>query len=198
MVGRRRGARSAFTLLELLVVVGIILVLASLSFVVISAVIRKARIAQTGVEIKNLQGAIERYRHALGAFPPDTGGWNEAVTDPRSIHRYLGQKLTDPTTGKPLERFFSMKIERYEPLDAEGLGVLKDPWGKPYHLDAIHMQTVGGEPKRTGEPYLPSRPEIEKTKDYKIMSVGPDGESADYPFDQDAPDPRTEDDIGSW
>ena len=193
-----RDAQGAFTLLEVLVVVGIIMILASLSFVAISAVITRARIAQTGVEIRNLQGAIESYRHALGAYPPDTGGWNEAVTDPCSIHRYLGRELTDPTTGKPIGPFFRKEIERYEPLDGDGVGVFKDPWGNPYHIDAMHMQMVGGESKPTGEPYLPSRPEAEKTKGYKIMSVGPDGVSADYPFDQDTPDPRTEDDIVSW
>ena len=198
MAGRRLRARSAFTLLELLVVVAIISILAGLSFVVIRAAIRKTRVAQAGVEVGNLQGAIESYRYTLGAYPPDTGGWNEAVTDASAIHRYLGRKLVDPATGKAIGPFFSMKIERYEPLDAEGVGVLKDPWGNPYHLDAMHMQTVGGEAKRTGEPYLPSRPETDKTKDYKLVSFGPDGESADYPFDEDAPDPKAADDIRSW
>ncbi len=62
----------------------------------------------------------------------------------------------------------------------------------------MHMRTVGGQPEAEGEPYLPSRPEIDRTRDYKIVSFGPDGESADYPFDQDARDPRTDDDVRSW
>ena len=201
MAGRRCGARGAFTILELLVVITIIAVLTGLSFAVIRGVFRKARIAQASVEVLNLQAAIEAYRHALGAYPPDTGGWNEAVTDPRSIHRYLCRKIMDPFAKKEIGPFFSLGaigIKRFEPLDADGLGVLVDPWGNPYHLDAMHMRMVGGEVKRTGEPYLPTRPETEKTRDYKIVSFGPDGESAAYPFDEDTPDPKAVDDPRSW
>jgi len=56
MAGRRHEARGAFTLLELLAVIAIIAVLASLSFVAIGIVIRKAHVAQAGVELSNLQG----------------------------------------------------------------------------------------------------------------------------------------------
>jgi len=201
MAGRRCETRGAFTLLELLVVIAIIMVLSGLSFVAIGIVIKKAHVAQAGVEVTNLQGAVEAYRHALGAYPPDTGGWNETVTDPRSIHRYLCRRIVDPLTKKKVGPFFSISsigAGRVLQPDADGVGVLADPWGNPYQLDAMHIQTVGGQPKAEGEPYLPSRPEIDRTRDYKIVSFGPDGESADYPFDQDAPDPRTEDDVRSW
>jgi len=201
MAGRRREVRGAFTLLELLVVIAIIMVLSGLSFVAIGIVITKARVAQAGVELSNLQGAVDAYQRALGAYPPDTGGWNETATDPRAIHRYLCRRIMDPLTKKKVGPFFSIDSigdGRVLQVDAENIGVLADPWGSPYHLDAVHVRMVGGGPKPTGRPYLPARPEIDRTKDYKIVSFGPDGESADYPFDQDAPDPRTDDDVRSW
>jgi prepilin-type N-terminal cleavage/methylation domain-containing protein len=201
MACRRPGVRTrkgAFTLLELLVVIGILLILSGLSFHVIRVAVRSTRIAQARVEIQNLKGAIGNYRMELSAYPPDTGDWNETAFDPKAVHRYLGSELVEPVSKRKLKTFFSIERERYKPLDADGFGVFKDPWGRPYHIDAMHMLEAGGERRPGGEPYLPSRPEIEKTKDVKIISFGPDGVSGDYPFDEETPDPRAADDIRSW
>lgn len=69
--GPRRPAPAAFTLVELLVVIVIIALLASISVPAVTIAIRKAQDAAVNVEIKNLAGAIEAYKNEYGQYPPD-------------------------------------------------------------------------------------------------------------------------------
>jgi len=62
---------TAFTLVELLVVISIIGVLAAFTVPVLSAVKRHQYISQTQAEMGQLQAAIDSYHAAYGFYPPD-------------------------------------------------------------------------------------------------------------------------------
>lgn len=70
---RRRLAsrRSAFTLTELLIVIAIIGILASLIAAAAVNAMRAARRGQTLLEIKNIAGAMENFKNDYGAYPPN-------------------------------------------------------------------------------------------------------------------------------
>lgn len=93
--GLRRPAPAAFTLVELLVVIVIIALLASISVPAVTIAIRKAQDAAVNVEIKNLAGAIEAYKNDTGQYPPDMGNLNEVN---QHLARIFPRRnpLTDP------------------------------------------------------------------------------------------------------
>lgn len=188
-----------FTLIEMLVVIAIILILASLSLVVIRVIYQRARRTRALAEMTGLKTAVQMYMADHSAYPPDTGSWNETVFDPRSLHRYLGSEIKNPVTGKTREPYFAMRPKSLTDLDADGVGILVDPWGNPYQFDAIHAVLKDGRRVLSGWPYLPSRPKGRMSRESKIVSFGPDGKSDPaYPFDWNTEHPDAKDDIRSW
>ena len=70
-----RGAAEAFSLIELLVVIGVIVLLASLSFPVMRSVTRAQTLKRAQAELTQIETAIETYKTKLGFYPPDNGGY---------------------------------------------------------------------------------------------------------------------------
>jgi prepilin-type N-terminal cleavage/methylation domain-containing protein len=71
---------SAFTLIEMLVVIGIIATLAALIAVGAAGVMHKGRVARVQTELKGLETVIETYKSKKGFYPPDNT--NSAVQNP--------------------------------------------------------------------------------------------------------------------
>ncbi|HEX4124341.1 MAG TPA: prepilin-type N-terminal cleavage/methylation domain-containing protein [Tepidisphaeraceae bacterium] len=93
--------RSAFTLVELLVVIGIILILLGLLFPAISAVRREAAASATRQEMGRLQIAINAYYIDFHAYPgpiPESMLASQSVTTPPT----LGASTLTGTNGKPV------------------------------------------------------------------------------------------------
>lgn len=71
---RASGPR-AFSLVELLIVIAIIAILASLVFPITKAVNRSKLRARAKAELAQIETAIETYKARIGVFPPDNPGY---------------------------------------------------------------------------------------------------------------------------
>ena len=68
---RRRG----FTLIELIVVIGIIAILATLGLTTFGGIQKKARDAKRKGDLKDMQTALAQYYADNGSYPPTAGTW---------------------------------------------------------------------------------------------------------------------------
>ena len=66
-----RTRATAFTLIELIVVIAIIGILASLVLPVVGAVNKKKQISLAQTQLKDIESAIDGYKTKLGFYPPD-------------------------------------------------------------------------------------------------------------------------------
>ncbi|MBI4569657.1 MAG: prepilin-type N-terminal cleavage/methylation domain-containing protein [Planctomycetes bacterium] len=80
------GRRGGFTLVELLVVLLVISILAGMGTALVSYVMKRATITHTEVLVKGLSQACARYMNTYGAFPPNSGSFQD--TD--AVLRALG------------------------------------------------------------------------------------------------------------
>ncbi|MGI6278511.1 MAG: type II secretion system protein [Patescibacteria group bacterium] len=92
--------RSGFTLLELLIVIAIIGILASLAAVSYSSAQRRARDSQRQADLKAIQNALEQYYADNDGNYPSGGCETIGDATDSSGNRYLpGGLPTDPKTG---------------------------------------------------------------------------------------------------
>jgi general secretion pathway protein G len=104
---RRLRADAGFTLLELLVVLGILALLATFAAPQVLRYLGKARTETAKVQINAISSAIELYALDNGGYPPQQQGLSVLVQRPAGAGRWNGPYLKK----------------------AEGL---VDPWGRPY------------------------------------------------------------------
>ena len=98
---------SGFTLLELLVVLGIIALLATVAAPQVLQYLGKARTETAKAQVSAISTALELYALDNGSFPPQQTGLSALVTSPPGAPGWKGPYLKR----------------------AEGL---IDPWGRPY------------------------------------------------------------------
>lgn len=73
MLPRSSSDRRAFTLVEMLVVLGIIGILIALILPAVMGAQRQARVAAIAMEIKQLETGLDTYKQQLGEYPPSFG-----------------------------------------------------------------------------------------------------------------------------
>jgi prepilin-type N-terminal cleavage/methylation domain-containing protein len=94
MFHRKKNPQRGFTLVELLIVVAIIGILATIVIVNVVAVKIRARDAQRKSDLAQLQSAFEFYRADLGTYPPALPACGSALTGGSSV--YLSSVPCDP------------------------------------------------------------------------------------------------------
>ncbi|WP_088343237.1 MULTISPECIES: type II secretion system major pseudopilin GspG [Rhodomicrobium] len=104
---RRPEAEAGFTLLELLVVLGILALLATVGYPQVLRYLGAARTETAKTQISAIATSLELYALDNGSFPPQQAGLNALVQAPSGARRWKGPYLKK----------------------AEGL---IDPWGHPY------------------------------------------------------------------
>jgi general secretion pathway protein G len=136
---RKTDARGGFTLIEILVVIMIITILASIVGVSVLRKPGEARVSAARMQIKQLQTAVQLYRTEQGNFPTQVQGL---------------EALVKPPTSEPVPKKYP--AEGY--LDTRD--VPKDPWGYDYiylspgrHTEPFEIVSYGsdGEPGGEGE-----------------------------------------------
>ena len=143
--------RAAFTLLELLVVLGIVLVLAGTIVAAASHASASGKAARTRVELAVLAGALEDYRRTYGDYPRT----EDAALLLQSL---LGRR--DPggavVTGRALVDLTRFTVGGARDPSTDPSAQLVDAWAQPYRY-AYKVQV----------PWVNSR--------FVLYSIGPDG-----------------------
>lgn len=169
--------KNSFTLTELLMAIGIIVILAAIAIPSTISAIKKAEMAKAQAEMTTLVEALKNYESTYGVLPlkclcitptatPADGkisGTDGTHTAYETLIRILqGENLT--VNGK------AMNKRQVAFLDGKDEGVFTDPWGNDYdvYLDGngdgklnVDIEGLSGKPWR---------------KDIIIRSPGPDGD----------------------
>ena len=151
-VSRSKRPDSAFTLVELLVVISLICILAGLSFTGIQGAMLSAKKLQAKNDMAQIANAVQFYYTEYGKYPSGaaTPSGNDTVFGNAigssgnnkiiSILRYKGPSWTDANSENPRQiRFLEPKLVGikkggvYDPLSGStGDGNWYDPWGTQF------------------------------------------------------------------
>ncbi len=108
---KHHDGQAGFTLLELLVVLGIIALLAALVAPQVIRYLSDARSSTANAQLKNIESAVELYYLDNGRYPSAESGLADLVTAPAGVAGWKGpylkkkQGLVDPW-GKPFAYVF--------------------------------------------------------------------------------------------
>jgi general secretion pathway protein G len=122
MTHRRRTARRGFTILELLIVIGILLAIGSLVLVNVLGASEKADVQLTRVQLDTFEDALDRFRVEMKRFPAEEEGlavlWSkEALANDEDKAKYGEPYLKEP---KPKDAWGSEWIYRAPSTILEG------------------------------------------------------------------------------
>jgi prepilin-type N-terminal cleavage/methylation domain-containing protein len=212
----RRQGRRAFTLIEMLVVIAIIGILASILLPVLATAKKRARITQAKVDAQNIASAISGYQSAYTLAPvpkyplPDDPTANPAEDYSFSVsNSWVISILMDVEVLANVGH--ARNPQRHQYLNAGSLkpgittpGVssddysFRDPWGNPYIIafdlnydNAVEITA----PDRAYNPYPYGR----IPKSVLVWSKGPDGEAENgVPGLNRGREPKNKDNVKSW
>jgi len=153
----RRGERcyGAFTLIELVVVTGIILILTGLVLSTVGYARKKGARARAETEIAAMSAALESYKADNAAYPRDNTtdtldarqnfDATQAVYQNASLYLYNAlfgatNGSRTPDTGK--RSYFAFKPNQLSPSDqAQPVAFIRDPFGNSYGYSTIQATT---------------------------------------------------------
>ena len=134
-----RNRRRNFTLVELLVVIGIIAVLAGMLMAGIMYAPAKAQKAKAQAEITTLVNAIKQYESAYGVLPIPNGALSDdgtLSTDNYKLMIHILQADDEGLSNTDKEKVKKQNKRSTKFLDIQGneAGVFTDPWGEDYNV----------------------------------------------------------------
>ena len=152
---RQAYSRSAFTIIELLIVMAIIIVLAGLILGTSGYVQKKGARSRAEAEIAAMSAALESYKADNGVYPrspgvtePTAAGGSDGLSashDPSpedpvytNASRFLYQQLSGDSNGdraldNNAKQYFAFKPQMLSPRDAtQTVAAIRDPFGNAY------------------------------------------------------------------
>ena len=134
-------ATSAFTVIELLIVMAIILVLAGLILATSNYVQKKGYRSRTEAEIAAISAALENYKADNGVYPRDdvtdnlsvsTTSMSDYLAPSLKLYEYLSGDTNDDRTAEA-KVYFPFKTNQLSPVDqTKPVTSIRDPFGNPY------------------------------------------------------------------
>ena len=133
-------AKGAFTIIELLAVITIIVILAGLILATAGYVEKKGARSRAESEIAALSAAMESYKADNGIYPTDpnkTENVDPAASPvPSAASQYLYEQLSGDTNNDrkaDTKSYFAFKPNQLSPTDqTQNVTAIRDPFGNPY------------------------------------------------------------------
>lgn len=159
----------AFTLLELLVALSLVMALAAVSLGAVHALRGRAAVAQTRSELAILSLALEAFKRRHGDYP---AAESDSASAALALYRALSGEAPSPPAGGQQPVFEVGDIPHGPPPDEvanDNPGfVFLDPWGQPYRY-FFRPTTADADPEAD-----PSS----SAHGYILLSAGPDGRAS--------------------
>ncbi len=149
----RPKSPAAFTIIELLVVISIILVLAGLVLATSSYVHNKGARSRTEAEIAALSAALENYKSDNGVYPIDATVNAQTSLDPAnykapSLNLYKalsGDADADANRTAEAKSYMAFKPNQLAPTDqSQAVTFIKDPFGNSYGYSTAGQAGTSG------------------------------------------------------
>ncbi|MEY2551737.1 MAG: ral secretion pathway protein [Verrucomicrobiota bacterium] len=152
----RHPSFHAFTLIELLIVMAIILVLAGLILATSSYVNKKGQRSRAEAEIAAISAALENYKADNGVYPgtAETNALKpNAAGDPASyqsaslaLYKLIsGDADNDSTRVAEAKSYFGFKPNQLSPTDqTSAVLFIRDPFGNAYGYSTVKASTPSG------------------------------------------------------
>ena len=150
---------AAFTIIELLVVIGLIIILAGLVLSTIGYVQNKGSRSRAETEIAALSAALENYKADNGIYPTDATktetldpGATINLTSYATASLYLYEQLTGDTDANRRisgseagKNYFAFKPNQLSPSDqTQPVTAIRDPFGNSYGYSTAKAANPGG------------------------------------------------------
>ncbi len=117
-LGRNRGGRRAFTMVELLLVLVILATLAAIVVPKFAGRSEKAKITATRTEISGVESALDAFEVDNGYYPQGQNGLDALFNQPSDAKNWNGPYLKKP--------------------------IINDQWGNPYYYECPGQQNANG------------------------------------------------------
>jgi general secretion pathway protein G len=139
MQKRKRRLRKGFTMVELMAVLIIIGLLATLVVTKVATKIDQARVTTTKANLKILHSAVNQFKMDTGRFPSEDGGLMELVEQPGDVENwepggYL-ETTEIPKDGWGNEFIYERFPESGKPFVIKSLGADGEEGGEDYDAD---------------------------------------------------------------
>jgi len=167
----RKKRSVAFTLIELLTVIAVIAILASLILAAGSGVVIKAKRSRASAEVQALSGALEAYKTDNGVYPAATGMYGPPTTtyppDPVTANVTLyqassevlyaaltGTSTINATPVAGTKSYISLKSSQIATITSGTTTVsyFQDPWKNPYGYSTTGTSITTGSTTTTYAP----------------------------------------------